>query len=163
MIKVILAENKQKFSIWWNQTILNSRIGGLVKGCIISIANALEIAVLHKVISLLQDQQTWSVHRAARRSWKGQFSMRSVLTHLLTNGTVSKLLYCGRENQNYIHIDTYYCKPELVPCKIIIIVFNLCFLFSTNQKYTDSSTFWQFLCYHPPSKFQYIVGETAKI
>ena len=33
--------------------------------------------------------------------------MRSVLTHLLINETVSNLLTCGRKNQNYIHIDTY--------------------------------------------------------
>ena len=46
-----------------------------------------------------------------KKEW---FSMRSMLTHLLTiYETVSKLLDCGRENQNYIHIDTYYCKPEL--------------------------------------------------
>ena len=36
---------------------------------------------------------------------KNRFSMRSVLIHLLTIETVSKLLHCGRKSQNYIHID----------------------------------------------------------
>ena len=36
--------------------------------------------------------------------------MRSLLTHLLTIATVSKLLDYGRKSQNYIHINTYYCN-----------------------------------------------------
>ena len=91
------------------------------------------------------------------------FSMRSVLTHLLTNETVTKLLDCARKNQNYIHIDTYYCKSELKSWrKINIIVFNTRFLPPTNQKFRDSSTYWQFFCYRSPGKFWYSVGEIAE-
>ena len=38
--------------------------------------------------------------------------MRSVLTHLLINETVTNLLTCGRKNQNYIHIDTYIANQN---------------------------------------------------
>ena len=41
-------------------------------------------------------------------------SMRSVLTHLLRIETVSKLLNCDRKSRNYVHSNTYYCKPELI-------------------------------------------------
>ena len=41
-------------------------------------------------------------------------SMRSVLTHLLRIETLSKLLNCRRKSRNYVHGNTYYCKPELI-------------------------------------------------
>ena len=86
------------------------------------------------------------------------------MTHLLTNETISKLLDCSRKNQNYIHIDAYHCKPELISWRQInIIVFNTRFLSPTNQKWTDSSTYRQFFYYRPPGKFPIYRGRDRKI
>ena len=60
-----------------------------------------------------------------------------------------KLLACGRKTQNDVHIDTYYRKPE----PISWTVFHARFLSPTDQKYAESSTYWQFFYYRQPGKF----------
>ena len=85
--------------------------------------------------------------------WKG-FSMRSVLTHLSQSKPSQKLLDCGRKILNDVHIDTYYCKPELMSWRWInTTVFNTRLL-SPTEKHADSSTYWQLLYCHPPGKFR---------
>ena len=66
-----------------------------------------------------------------------------------------KLLDCGREIQNVVHIDIYYCKPELISWrKISITVFYMRFLSPTDKKCAVLSTYWQFFYYRPPGKFR---------
>ena len=61
------------------------------------------------------------------------------------------MLDCGGKVQNDAHIDTYYCKPELISWRWInITVFNMRFLSPTNQNGVDSSMYWQFFFYSPP-------------
>ena len=67
-----------------------------------------------------------------------------------------KLSDCGRKIQNYVHTDTYYCKPKLVSWQWLnITVFYARFLSPTDQKYAESSTHWQFLDYRPPVNFDW--------
>ena len=67
--------------------------------------------------------------------------------------TVSKIVDCGRKIWNDVHIDTYYCKPELISWRQISTSVKHAFLSPTDQKYANSSTYWQFLYYRPPGKF----------
>ena len=53
---------------------------------------------------------------------------------------LSLYYWIGRKNHNYVHIDTYHYKPELILWwQINTIVFNMRFLSPTNQKYADST------------------------
>ena len=75
-----------------------------------------------------------------------------------------KLLDCGRKIQNDVHINTYYCKPELISWRwISITVFNMHFLSPTDQKCAELSTYWQFFYHRPTGKFRYAVGEIMKM
>ena len=84
------------------------------------------------------------------------FSMRSVLTRLFQSKPSKKLLDCGRKIRNDVHIDTHYCKPELMSWPLIsTTVFNTRFLSPTDQKCADLSTYWEFLYYRSTSKFRH--------
>ena len=75
-----------------------------------------------------------------------------------------KLLDFGRKIQNDVHINTYYCKPELISWRQINITeFSMPFLSPTDQKCAESSTYWQFFYYHSPDKFRYSAREINKI
>ena len=61
---------------------------------------------------------------------------------------------CGRKIRNDVDTDTYYCRPEFVSWWWInITVFYTRFLSPTDQKYAESSMYWQFFYYRPPGKF----------
>ena len=95
---------------------------------------------------------------------KRQFPMRSVLTHLVRIKTFSKLLDYRRKSQNYVRIDTYYCKPKLISWRWInILAFDTRFLSPTIQKCADLSTYWPLFYYRPPGKFRYTTETIAKI
>ena len=60
-----------------------------------------------------------------------------------------KLLDRGRKIQNDVHVNTYYCKPDLISWR-----FNTRFLPPTDQKCADCRTYWLFY-YRPPGEFLY--------
>ena len=79
-----------------------------------------------------------------------------MLTHLLSTSKPSlKMLDCGRAIQNYVDIDTYYCKPEISWRYINKTMFYTRFLSPTEYKCAQSSTYWQFSYYRPPGKFRW--------
>ena len=71
---------------------------------------------LHLIIHILPEQRHISgrIFPCRYSSIKKDDSMRSTLTHLLTIENLSTLLDYGRKSQNYVRIDTYYCKPKLL-------------------------------------------------
>ena len=77
--------------------------------------------------------------------------------------------FFGPQHSCYKGSLLYYCKLELKSWRQInIIVFTTHFPSPTNQKFTDSSTYWQFFHYRPPGKpgkykYRYTAGNIAKI
>ena len=102
----------------------------------------------------------WQRHIGARIILCRCISIKrfSVLTHLhvywLESKSSLKWLDCGRKIQNNIHIDTYLLQARTHIVAINLPVFDTCFLFRTDQKCTESSTYWQFFYYRPPGKFR---------
>ena len=62
--------------------------------------------------------------------------------------TVSVIIY----NNSSLSSESRYCKPEVISWwKVNITVFYTRFLSPTGQKCAESSAFWQFFYYCPPS------------
>ena len=62
--------------------------------------------------------------------------------------TVSVIIH----NYSSLSSGSRYCKPEVISWwKVSITVFYTCFLSPTDQKCAESSVFWQFFYYCPPS------------
>ena len=63
--------------------------------------------------------------------------------------TVSGIIH----NYSSLSSGSRYCKPEVISWwKVSITVFYTRFLCQTDQKCAESSVFWQFFYYCPPSK-----------
>ena len=66
-------------------------------------------------------------------------------------------------NNSSLSSGSRYCRPEFISWWKISIMFYTRFLSPTDQKCVESSTFWQFFYYCPPSKFSYTAGEIVKM
>ena len=66
-------------------------------------------------------------------------------------------------NNSSLSSGSRYCKPEVISWWKVRIMIYTCFLSPTDQKCVESSAFWQFFYYCPPSKFSYTAGEIVKM